>query len=339
MKRRKDGDSRVRRVAERAESAEERGPSCARMDKAEPYPTGRAIGFIGFGEAGFYIAKGLREAGAGEVVAYDLHTYTPGKGELIRRRAESASVCLVESNAELAARCGVLLSTVTPDQACIAAERTAPHLRADHLYADLNSVSPDAKQRVARTVEASGARFVELAIMAPVPPHGHRVPMLAGGEAAGEFVQRMGPLGLRVEVVSGEVGVAAATKMFRSIVVKGLEALLTECVLGAARYGAEERVFASLADLLPGVDWSKLAGYMAGRVAVHGERRAREMEEVAATLLGIGIEPIMADATARRMDWAAKLDLKARFGGEAPADYREFVRAVEEAEREQKSPS
>ena len=269
------------------------------------------------------------------MAAYDLHTHTPGKGELIRRRGESAGVSLVESNAEVAARCGVLFSTVTADQACIAAERTAPHLRADHLYADLNSVSPDAKQRVARTVEASGARFVELAIMAPVPPHGHRVPMLAGGEAAGEFVERMGPFGLRVEIVSGEVGVAAATKMFRSIVVKGLEALLTECVLGAARYGAEERVLGSLANLLPGVDWSKLAGYMVGRVAVHGERRAREMEEVAATLLAIGIEPIMADATARRMDWAAKLDLKARFGGEAPAGYREFVRAVEEAEREQ----
>jgi 3-hydroxyisobutyrate dehydrogenase-like beta-hydroxyacid dehydrogenase len=309
------------------------------MDKADPYPTGRAIGFIGFGEAGFHIAKGLREAGAGEVVAYDLHTHTPGKGELIRRRAESAGVSLVESNAEVAARCGVLLSTVTADQACIAAEGTAPHLRADHLYADLNSVSPDAKQRVARTVEASGARFVEIAIMAPVPPHGHRVPMLGGGEAAGEFVERMGPFGLRVEIVSREVGVAAATKMFRSIVVKGLEALLTECVLGAARYGAEERVLGSLSDLLPGVDWGKLAGYMVGRVAVHGERRAREMEEVAATLLGLGIEPIMADATVRRMDWAAKLDLKTRFGGDAPAGYREFVRAVEEAEGEQTTPS
>ena len=143
---------RVHRVAEPAENAEEACPSCARMDKAERYPAERAIGFIGFGEAGFHIAKGLREAGAGEVVAYDLHTHTPGKGELIRRRAESAGVSLVESNAAVAARCGVLLSTVTADQACIAAERMAPHLRADHLYADLNSVSPDAKQRVARTV-------------------------------------------------------------------------------------------------------------------------------------------------------------------------------------------
>ena len=79
--------------------------------------------------------------------------------------------------------------------------------------------------------------------------------------------------------------------MFRSIIVKGLEALLTECVLGASRYNADERVFASLAESFPGIQWKQLADYMVGRVVVHGERRAREMEEVAATLREIDIEP------------------------------------------------
>ena len=85
------------------------------------------------------------------------------------------------------------------------------------------------------------------------------------------------------------VGRAAAVKMFRSIVYKGIEALLFECVLGAGQYGAEERVFASLKESLPGVDWKKLADYMVGRVVVHGERRAREMDEVAKTLEELGI--------------------------------------------------
>ena len=138
------------------------------------------------------------------------------------------------------------------------------------------------KQSIARTIAATGARFVEIAVMAPVPPYGHRVPMLAGGEAAGEFAERLAPFGMRVEVGSREIGVAAAThEMFRSIMVKGMEALITECVLGASRYGAESRVFASLAESLPGIDWEQLADYMVGRVVVHGERRAREMEEVA----------------------------------------------------------
>ena len=131
-----------------------------------------------------------------------------------------------------------------------------------------------------------------------------------------------------IEVGSAEVGSAAATKMCRSIIVKGIEALLTECVLGATRYGADERVFSSLGESLPGIDWAEMATYMVGRVVVHGERRAREMEEVAETLRSAGVEPIMAEATVRRMDWSAQIGLKARFGGEDPQSYQEFAEVV-----------
>jgi 3-hydroxyisobutyrate dehydrogenase-like beta-hydroxyacid dehydrogenase len=217
---------------------------------------------------------------------------------------------------------------VTSDQAAQAAVQNAPYLGTGHLYADLNSVSPALKQSIAQTILATGARFVEVAVMAPVPPYGHRVPMLAGGAAAGELADRLAPFGMRVEVVGPEIGVAAATKMFRSIMVKGMEALITECVLGASRYGAEQRVFASLAESFPGIDWPELADYMVGRVVVHGERRAREMEEVAETLRALGIEPIMAEATARRMDWSVQVGLKARFAGKTPAGYREVLDAL-----------
>jgi 3-hydroxyisobutyrate dehydrogenase-like beta-hydroxyacid dehydrogenase len=174
------------------------------------------------------------------------------------------------------------------------------------------------------------AAFVEVAVMAPAPPYGHRVPMLVGGRGGAEFIERMTPFGMQLAFTSESVGEAAATKMCRSIVVKGMEALLTECVLGASRYGAEERVFASLAETFPGMDWAAMATYMVGRVVVHGERRAREMEEVAETLRSSGVDPIMAEATVRRMDWSAKLGLKKLFNGEAPETYRKFADAVAE---------
>jgi 3-hydroxyisobutyrate dehydrogenase-like beta-hydroxyacid dehydrogenase len=137
---------------------------------------------------------------------------------------------------------------------------------------------------------------------------------------------------MRMEIVSGSrIVSAAAVKMFRSVIYKGLEALIFECVLGAAQYGAEQRVFASLAESLPGIDWPKLADYMVGRVVVHGERRAREMEEVARTLEELGIEPLMATATARRFDWAAQLGLRETFGGEFPATYKEVLDAIADA--------
>src|SRR5438874_12741420 len=159
--------------------------------------------------------------------------------------------------------------------------------------------------------------------MAPVLPYGHRVPMLVGGPAAALFAEQMAPFGMRCDVLSGAVGTAAAVKMCRSIVVKGLEALMCECVLAASRFDADAHVFASLNESLPGIDWKTLADYMVGRVVLHGERRAREMEEVADTLRAIGVEPIMSEAAARRQDWSAHRDLRSHFGPEGPATYRE----------------
>jgi 3-hydroxyisobutyrate dehydrogenase-like beta-hydroxyacid dehydrogenase len=282
------------------------------------------VGFVGFGEAGYYIAKGLLGAGLARSFAYDID-----RGELIRGRAQETQTELMESNAALAAACDVIICAVTADQALHAAEQSAPHLGPHHFYADVNSVSPQMKQRIGKTICGAGARFVEAAMMAPVPPHEHKVPMLLGGKAAPEFVEMLQPFGVRMEVIStDQIGRAAAVKMFRSVVYKGLEALIFECVLGASRYGAEPRVFASLNESFPGVDFEKLANYMIGRVVVHGERRAREMEEVAATLRELGIDPMMAEATVRRMDWAADLDLKSRFGAEFPKTFKEVLDAI-----------
>jgi 3-hydroxyisobutyrate dehydrogenase-like beta-hydroxyacid dehydrogenase len=283
------------------------------------------IGFIGFGEAGFTIGNGLKSAGVERILAYDIASDSADRGPLIRQRAQQAGVTLVSDSAQLAAACDLLFSTVTSSSALEAARQTMPFLEARHTYADLNSVSPALKRDVGSAIAATGAAFVEAAVMAPVQPYGHRVPMLIGGPAARPFVDAMTPLGMRLEALDGPVGKAAAVKMCRSIVVKGIEALLAECVLGACQYDADEQVFASLQETWPGIEWKALADYTMGRVVVHGERRAREMEEVAETLRAIGVEPMMAEATARRQDWSAQLDLKSRFGPDGPATYREVL--------------
>lgn len=296
------------------------------------------LGFIGFGEAGYHLAKGLRGAGLTGISAYDIHTNTAGRGETIQWRAREMEVRLCESNAELAARCNVLLSTVTANQAATAAEQTAPHLTDKHIYADLNSVSPNLKRSIAQRIEACGARFVEIAIMSPVPPHLHRVPMFLGGAHAQALVDQLAPYGMNLEIISEEIGAASATKMCRSIIVKGLEALLLECVLGAVPYGADERVFSTLEEPLPGMNWKKLAGYMVGRVIEHGERRARELEEVAATLRAIGVEPLMTEAIVKRQDWGAAQNLLPQFGGKPPEDYRAVINAIRQSNGETDEP-
>ena len=291
-----------------------------------------AIGFIGFGEAGYTIANGLREAGVERISAYDIAADAADRGPLIRQRAGLSQTTLVASSAELAAASDILFSTVTSSSSLEAAHQTQPFLQPRHIYADLNSVSPARKRDIADVVRASGAGFVEAAVMAPVQPYGHRVPMLLGGDASARFIDAMAPLGMHLTDLHADVGTAAAVKMCRSIVVKGLEALLAECVLAAGPHHADEHVFASLNESFPGIDWKKLADYTIGRVVVHGERRAREMEEVAETLRAIGVEPIMAEATARRQDWSALMRLRERFGPEGPRGYADVLDALKHTE-------
>jgi 3-hydroxyisobutyrate dehydrogenase-like beta-hydroxyacid dehydrogenase len=287
-----------------------------------------SIAFVGFGEAGFTIGNGLTSAGLERLLAFDIATDSADRGPLIRERAEAAGATLVSSSEELARSADVLFSTVTCSAALDAARQTAPYLTARHIYADLNSVSPALKRDVAEVVQRSSASFVEAAVMAPVQPYGQRVPMLIGGPAARRFADLMAPFGMALEPIDGPIGKAAAVKMCRSIVVKGVEALLAECVLAATLYEADDKVFASLQETWPGIDWKKLADYTIGRMVVHGERRAREMEEVAETLKAIGVEPLMAEATARRQDWSAQLGLKSHFRSDGPRSYREVVELV-----------
>lgn len=282
------------------------------------------LGFIGFGEAGSRMASGLRESGARELFAYDI-----ADNETIRARAASAQVRLAPSNRELAEHSMILISVVTASSALDAARQNAPHLNAGHTYIDCNSVSPATKRQIAQAIASTPARFIEAAILAPVPKHkGQSVPILTNGPGAAALAGALNPFGFAMESLEAPIGTAAAVKMCRSIVVKGLESILTECVLAASRFGAEERVFASLGQSFPGIDWQRLADYMVNRVVVHGERRAREMEEVAATLRAVGVDPIMSEAAARRQDWSAQLGLAARFGPEGPQTYREVVESL-----------
>jgi 3-hydroxyisobutyrate dehydrogenase-like beta-hydroxyacid dehydrogenase len=292
-----------------------------------------AIGFIGFGEAGSTIASGLRSAGIDRLFAYDIRTSSTDFGPAIERRAQDSRTALLESSAELVRSSDIVFSTVTSSSALDAASTASEVLERRHLYADLNSVSPAVKIEIDRIVRATGAAFVEAAVMAPVLPYGHTVPMLLGGAGAAAFAAAMAPFGLRLQVLDGaNVGSAAAVKMCRSIVVKGLEALLFECVMGASRFGADDLVWASLAETFPGIKWKELADYTSGRVVVHGERRAREMEEVADTLRAIGVDPIMAEATARRQDWSAQIGLRSKFGPGGPKTYRDVLDVIREIE-------
>ena len=287
----------------------------------------RRIGIVGFGEAGSSIAAGLVKEGA-EVVATDARLDTPA-GDELRRRAEEGSVALVASIAEVVPEADVVLSLVTANAAEPVAKALAGHVAEGQLVADLNSTSPGLARRVGEILAPSGASFVDVSVMAAVPPNGHRVPMLASGPDAARFVELATDLGMQVELVGEEIGAASAVKMLRSLLVKGLEVLLLDACLAADRYGATERVLTSMNGGLPMHDWQELATYLLGRTAQHAERRGHELEEAAATLEELGMDPGVPHAGARRLLWAASQGLQERFGSRLPDHYDEVLDALQ----------
>ena len=286
------------------------------------------IGFLGFGEAGFHLARGLRGAGAPPFVAFDIKAPHGTEDDRIRARAAETGTRLVDTPRALAEHARVILSVVTAASAHDAATSLAADLTAGHIYVDLNSVSPATKRQIAAAIGAGAGRFVEGSIMAPVPGAEHKVPILLNGASASELVDVLSSYRMRLEVMDEPVGAAAAVKMCRSIVIKGMEALMLECALAAGESGASDRVYASLAETYPGMDWRMTARYMIGRVLEHGERRAHEMEEVAQMLRAAGIEPLMAEATARVQDWEATLRSDGRLTGPRPENVERLLKLL-----------
>jgi 3-hydroxyisobutyrate dehydrogenase-like beta-hydroxyacid dehydrogenase len=255
--------------------------------------------FIGFGEAGQAIAAGLREAGVESVTAWDI-LFPAAEGERLRQAGAQMGARVASSAADAVRGADVIVSAVTAASSLEAAQSVQPHLSGNPYYLDINSVSPGRKQATARLLEGA-ARYVDVAILAAIHPARHQTPILtAGPHAASVMPLLVDELEMRGVIAGDEIGQAAALKMVRSVMIKGIEALTAECFLAAARAGILEEVAASLKNNYPTLDWGKVIEYNLERMASHGVRRADEMDQVAETLRELGIEPLMATATSTR---------------------------------------
>jgi 3-hydroxyisobutyrate dehydrogenase-like beta-hydroxyacid dehydrogenase len=262
------------------------------------------VSFIGFGEAGQAIAAGLRESGIERIAAWDI-LFPEKSGERLRAAGERIGVRLASSAADAVAETDMIISAVTAASSVQAARSVEPYLTAKPFYLDINSVSPGRKQETAKLL-GERARYVDVAVIAAIHPARHRTPMLIAGPYAEEILPLLVELQMQLSVVGPETGGAAAIKMIRSVMIKGIEALTLECFLAACRAGVLDEVTASLKNNYPTLDWVKIAEYNLERMANHGERRAAEMEEAAATLRELGIDPLMVEATvARHRDMGA----------------------------------
>ena len=149
-----------------------------------------------------------------------------------------------------------------------------------------------------RHITSASGRYVDVAVMSPVYPKRHRVPLLISGEWTAEVKRVLKALAMSVRIMDGPVGRASSIKMVRSIFVKGMEALTAECTLAAAAAGVTGDVLPSLKERHPFVDVEAHAIYNFDRSLTHGERRSAEMLEVAKMLKDLDLPNVMSSATA-----------------------------------------
>ncbi|MHB9097328.1 MAG: DUF1932 domain-containing protein [Syntrophales bacterium] len=289
------------------------------------------LGFIGFGGAGYGLAKGLKQAGLEEIHFHDRMQETPPYAEVIERHAAETGAFRAATVRELLARVEVVFSCVTGAMAIDVAREAAPFLRAGHLYADVNTASPHVKETVAGIVEKAGGAFTDAAMMGAIPTFLHRVPILASGSGAVRFLESMQPYGMNIRVIGQQPGQASAIKMFRSIFMKGLLSLFLEMLTATHRYGVDEMVLASIAESLDGTPFRETARLQMTKGTVNAERMAHEMEEVIATLEELGVPSEMSRASREKLLWCAGFGLRDRFGGELPSTLEEVLGEMEQA--------
>jgi 3-hydroxyisobutyrate dehydrogenase-like beta-hydroxyacid dehydrogenase len=251
------------------------------------------IAILGFGEAAQAFCQGWA---AGQ--DHPIRTFDILSTEQIKSACDTLSVTPCQTPAGAIAQADVIFSLVTADQSLNAAQSTQSAFPQNALYFDCNSCTPDTKRAAAKIIDAAGGRYVDVAVMAPVHPALHKTPLLISGPHATAALQTLTQLHMNASITPGDIGAASTIKMLRSVMAKGIEALIAECLLAARHVGVENTILASLEKSYPGLGWSDRAAYALDRMTRHGPRRAAEMREVAKTLQHLDLPSPMSQATA-----------------------------------------
>lgn len=294
------------------------------------------ICFIGFGEAAYHIARGLKGEGCGPMAAFDVMWQDERMGPVIRKRAEETGVTLLAASDDCIGRADFVCSLTSAAVAVRVASGIVPKLALGQTYVDMNSAGPSVKEAIAKLPHAEGVAICDAAVMGTVPGNGHRVPMFLAGDGAQGFYDAMSPFNMKLTVLrNGEnvspAGSASAIKMLKSVVMKGLPQLMLESFIAAERYGVLDTLVKSLSGSLNGKTVEQLADTFVARTAIHAARRAAEMRDVRQMLGDLHCDSSMTDATIARLDKLAADGWGEKFGPEGGSmDFRTAIRKLAE---------
>ncbi|CAM3837957.1 NAD(P)-dependent oxidoreductase [Aeromicrobium ponti] len=289
------------------------------------------LGFIGFGEAAFELASGLKQHGLKKITAYDplwkMKTY---RG-LVLSRAEKAKVELVESPEKVLQIADSVIVAVPADKALDVSNQLKSHLQNGCVYIDVSASSPDVKRKIAANVNEHGGKFVDAAMMGPLPVYKHKVPILASGDGTDTFMELMTAFEMNITKVSEVPGEATAVKLIRSIHMKGIAALYFELLEAAHEFNVDKLVIDSISETMNGHTFEETMNRLVTGTSIHALRRSIELGGTIEMLESVNIDSVMSQAAKTKLENLAKKNLRDSFNGAKPDHWLQVIEACKTA--------
>lgn len=294
------------------------------------------IAIIGLGEVGGYYSLGLCEGGA-SVRAYDRHVGEPER-EARFESLRQAGIRVYNQLQDALDGAELVLAVTNAKGALDTARAALPFLSPDMVYLELNSAVPSVKSEIAALLKGK-VEIVDGTTMASVNLQRHKTPINLSGPKADEVSQILNGFGMNTHVVGNAVGQASAIKIFRSIFMKGIEAVLMECMQVSQRYGITEEILSSIEAFFAEKPMDDILRMLITTDAIHSLRRAEEMEAIDRILLDEGLENTMTAATIRKLHWISSLGLKEKFQNCVPSSIAPVLEEIDRYEKATKEVS
>lgn len=286
------------------------------------------LGFIGFGEAAFELASGLRKAGLEKMTTYDPLWNVSDFSLLIENRASTSGVMIVQTPEEVLRQVSVVIVAVPADKALEVSDQLKPYFQENILYIDVSASAPEVKKKIANHVQEKGGKFVDAAMMGPLPIYKHEVPILASGDGTNIFIEMMKVYGMNITKVSEVPGEATAVKLIRSIYMKGIAGLYVELLEAAHEFNVEQLVIDSLNETINGRTFEETMNRLVTGTALHADRRSVELGGTIEMLNSVNIDSSMSKAAKGKIEMLASFNFKDRFKGEKPEHWLQVIESL-----------
>jgi len=247
------------------------------------------IAILGLGEAGSHFANDLVEMGA------NISGWDPNL-----QRELDPKVHFAANNPEAVKNADIIFSVNYTSESKAIATEVLSTLKKGAIYCEMNTSAPSTKQEIASILKPINIHFVDLAIMAPVPPKGMKVPLLASGKGAKLLAKLLGAYHLNISVLSDKAGDAAGRKLLRSIVYKGVAAVICEAMEAGQHFGLEDYIRIQINSII-GENDALIDRFVKGS-RTHAKRRMHEMEAVVNMLEGSDLTAFMASGSVKNLE-------------------------------------